>query len=275
MSSKHNFTVNPESGCVAEVERFIREKGFLKVTDDKKVNTHNKRNLVYSFILPGSDREVIMKITRCNPEYPFLRRLNVLLSNLLKNSAKRTYDGAMALRSAGISTFIPLAHWTRGISLFSVERYVLYEKIPADFSAADCKGEAEIRADDESTQKWNDVLSRVAQAIAKLHDHYLQHWDLAPGNLLVRVKNDNAEKEYCEIIMIDTEHVFWNRIPFRFFKRVRDLRSLRRLARHLTAADRRKFLERYLGADYNRFWLWVFASRYERGILSSTNKAGE
>jgi hypothetical protein len=100
----------------------------------------------------------------------------------------------------------------------------------------------------------------MARLVRRLHDHRLRHWDLAPGNLLVTGDGDGGPPS---LALIDTESV--TRVPRLCpAKRVFDLKSLKRLARHWDADCRRHFLKAYLGDGPGESWwrVWEFWRRW-------------
>lgn len=237
----------------ASVEEFIVGERFRKCPEDQRVYTHNKRYRVYEVRLPGEDRNFMMKVAWVNPEYRLGRRINVWISQRLRNSALRAVAGAMALAEHGVRTIRPVACWTWRPSFFRMEQYFLYEKMEADFSCRDLMLRRRAQAQAGDAQLWDAVIESLGALLKQVFDSGLRHHDPALGNILVRRGAGRVE-----LGLIDTDHVRRTRATMRFLKRVGDMYSLRRL--RLDDADMRRVLQRSMPKDYDEFWFKVYAA---------------
>jgi len=248
------------------LEEYISRLEFLSVDEKNRIPTHNKRYLVYSMSISPLAKEYIMKISLVSREYRLLRRLNVFLSQWLRDYARTALLGALALENAGISTIKPVACWRHRESVLGVRSYLLYEKIPAVFSVRDYKLRV-LAGDPEGREEVLDVLiEKMADVVASVHRSNLRHDDVASGNFLVSVREGtpgtaDARLKYA-VSVIDTDHVkrvWW---PTAFLRCFFGLKCLRRL--DFDEKRRKAFLMRYLGDGYGQFW-WKVHEFWRRG----------
>ena len=89
----------------------------------------------------------------------------------------------------------------------------------------------------------NAVIVDLAQVIAKLHQHHFCHNDLHWRNVLIQ---QNGVKKEPKIYLIDCpsgKHLFW---PFLYYRKLKDLASLDKLAPHyLSRTQRLRFYLEY------------------------------
>ncbi|MBN1557328.1 MAG: hypothetical protein JW951_04200 [Lentisphaerae bacterium] len=241
----------PRGDEQAAVDTFIARLDFLKLDEACRVETHNRRYRVYAFELDGLPHGAMLKVSWANPEYPAARRFNVALSQWLRDTGRRSIKGARLLRRAGLRTIRPLACWTCRPSGCKLERYFLYERLPAETSCRDLMLQARGAAEPAARRAWSAALDALADTLAVLHRRGLAHGDTALGNFLVSRGPDGPV-----IGVIDTDHVTRRRFVPRVLKRVADLHDLRRL--RLDEADAQRFLQRYLGRAYRPFWFRVY-----------------
>jgi tRNA A-37 threonylcarbamoyl transferase component Bud32 len=198
--------------------------------------------------LPGTGKNVVMKVFWPGAGYRFSRRINILLRNMIGGEARRAFYGALKLEQAGIPSVGVLAHWTYRRSLFGVEGYLMYEEIAAEKSLRDLALEAYVGKDPRARAELAALISPLAKLVSSLHACGLSHDDLATGNFLLTGDSGNENR----LVLLDTERIKVRREPFRLLKRTLDLNDLRRF--NLDEDLRRRFLRLYMGDAYSETW---------------------
>lgn len=249
--TRGTYMVRPDHPEREQIEAYITQSGFLNLDDSQRIPTRNRQHRLYSFHLPAIDREVMLKIHWLDPSYSRYRRLEIWLSHMLKNRCERSFYGALALKRAGINTLTPLAYWSCKRTWLHSESYLLYEKIPADYTLLDYRRRIQDNMTLARRHRLDRLIEEMAEAAAAMHSHHLRHGDLAFGNFLVHDLGKDSV-----LYIIDTDQVSASRSWGSWLKRVLDLKSLKPI--HLDAHERRVFLKKYLGKNYTEFWLKVF-----------------
>ena len=246
------------------IEEYIAQRNFLDVREEDRLATTNRRYRLYSFHMAGMDKKVVLKISSANPEYPFWRRMNVHLSHLTKDYGRKAMKGALALESAGVRTIRPLACWRHRRSSLIVDSYLLYEMVDAEFSIRQYWQQIRDSMTEVQERILGELVDKMAQIVSSVHAAGLLHGDIAGGNFLVAAR-DKTKKDSGghDVWLIDTDSISRNRIPVPFLKRIRDLRSLRRMGfdrdrNGFGEVLRQRFLRVYLGDEYSSFWQRVF-----------------
>jgi len=220
------------------VRAYVESGAWRAPAAARRLATRNPRYEVWAFPLPGTSTDVILKIAQAAPaSYPPARRLNALVSHLLRDPARRAANGARLLAAAGVPTYRPLACWQARRAGRFRDSFLLYAAIPA------LRSLREIKLHDPGALA--PMVEPLADLVARLHARGLRHDDLACGNFLVG--------ENGRLHLIDTDHVHRaRRLGIPALKRFFDLNDLRRL--DLDEPLRREFLRRYLGGRDSAFW---------------------
>ena len=273
------FVILPGVAIGEELERFIRERAFLRMDGAERLRSANPHRRVYALRLPGTGRAVVVKMQWLNAAAPWLRRTELAALWRFKDSALRALRGALALRAAGLSTLDPLAYWTHRPAGGREHRYLMYERIPAVESVRAVRE----RVMGEATRKRNLLREpagkdtgghpeldpftlAMADYLRRLHGAGLRHRDVCSGNWLYTGSGADGD---LRLWLIDTDGVSVAGRRSGVWKRLMDLRSLRRL--DLTRRERELFLRRYLGGAYRPAWLrvldfwWYGPRRYLMG----------
>ena len=250
-AAAHRLLVLDDQPEAAAVRAFIASGDWQDAAAFRRIPTRNPRYEVYAFDLPGAGTPCILKIAQAAPKaHRFVRRLEALVSHLVRDPARRALRGARLLAQNGLPTFRPLACWTARRGGIFRDSYFLYAQIPARHSLKDYKLGSTGLEPAENARAFDALVAPLADLVAALHRRGLRHDDLACGNFLV-----------CDdgrLHLIDVDHVRAARLRrFPRLKRFFDLNDLRRL--DLDDARIDAFLRRYLGAEDSPGWRRVFA----------------
>ena len=247
----HRLLVLDDQPEAAAVRAFVASGVWQSVAAFTRLPTRNPRYEVYAFPLPGLGTPCILKIAQAAPAgHRFFRRLEALVSQQVRDPARRALRGARLLAQNGLPTLRPLACWTARRGGFFRDSFFLYTRIPARHSLKDYKLGTTGLDPAENARAFDALVAPLAELVAELHRRGLRHDDLACGNFLVG--DDGALR------LVDTDHVHAVRLrKFPRWKRCFDLNDLRRL--DLDDARLDVFLRRYLGAEDSPGWRRVFA----------------
>ena len=263
--SKGHFCIREGLASAPELERFIRELRFLDVDDSTRIRTpsQRKRHRLYYFHFPSLDVPCVLKVDQVDSGYSWLRRQELRLTGLLRDNARRSYEGALALEQAGLETMRPLAHWTYRVSRFYREGYFLYQAIETDLGIKRYRDSIADAPSPKQLENFNQLIEMMARLTRRMHDAGLRHGDIVTGNFLVAGhERDKAGEllitDATRVYLIDTDHIKKARIALSPIKHFFDLYCLRRL--DFDDEGVRFFLRRYYDRpDVNisrslRFW---------------------
>ena len=261
-----------------EIERYIRERAFLEVSEADRLKTRNRRYRLYMFPLPSTGIDAVMKVSWDNPAYPKWRRLVIRLAEFFHDRSEAAFLGALALTRAGVPTIKPIACWTYEPSFAPRESYLLYEKINAVGSARDLK----MTSLQLTGKPITPALECLALLVRNLHQQGLWHHDLSLSNFLFSSAGESNgiadQNGNGTIYVIDTDGVSERRIRWPIFSRLREINALRRL--NLAPSEIERFLRSYLGSNYRPYWLLFYhfcasqACRPWRPLVRSLKRAG-
>ena len=209
-----------------------------------------KRNTLYSFYLPAIDKEVVLKVSQTSAHYRWYRKLNLFLTNLIKNYSLNAYYGSIALENIGVDSIKSLAYWTCKRQKQSGKTYLLYEKISAPMSAYEfCR---QLQNKNVNAEQIIQVIAgKLAATVRKIHQHKLRHGDPHAGNFLIAaplafIENLHADKvEKLPFVLIDLDKIQFSDREQPWLRKIRNLRCLRRFRVH--DIEGIKGLEYYLG----------------------------
>jgi len=236
---QHDMFINKEIKQPDCFRKFIASIDFDEL-NRKNVMYKNTRHSLYLLKLPFYPKEVIIKKSTVNPDYPLHRTISFYLRNLFKHYGKRAYKGAQLLEQAKIRTLKPLAYWKQRKKPFCFESCLMYERLEAE---ASLKNYTKQNSSDPDRDKMQQKMLSMCR---KIHARNILHGDLCQNNFLVKGS---------KLAVIDTDHITRNYLPGRFLKRCAALRCFRRI--ELDNKGRRQFLKSYLEQDYSEFWFHV------------------
>jgi hypothetical protein len=216
------------------VETFVRRRAYEHLSDDKRIQTRNKRYRLWTVAAGEEQTPCILKMGWVNPVYPFLRRICVFVSQHLSVTGAKAFRGARWLHAAGIESVAPLAWWTDRRRFLDPRHFFLYYRIEADGNAKEVLDA--LSADDPRRGELVDALS---QTVKRLFDSGMRHEDLAIGNFLVKRESGSWRVWLIDTDSVSRAHVFSGRAKLFW-----DLRCLRRL--NLTGDERDRFLRSVL-----------------------------
>jgi len=216
----------PQARALGE---WIAGRGFEQYADEAhRLKRHGRRrNKLYSFRLPVTGSEVIMKVFRIDPRYRRGRKADLLVRQLLGRDYNRNaFLCCLAMRRAGLPVARPLAWWSwKQKGLFGGSSVFLYEKIAADRSLDDfCRAIRENSGGDAG-RLLNAVKRKLARELHRMHSAGIRHRDPQAINILVDAP-PSGEPEQATFHFIDYDSCSRTRVaiqPIRKFFDIRDL----------------------------------------------------
>jgi hypothetical protein len=232
--------------CIDEYAGIVTEQVFNGTFSFKNFSEHptnNRRHRVYHGKIEGVPKLFFLKQQVARPEYPTLRRVELLFKQLLFDNGEKGFKGALLLEDAEIPTAKVYAFWTSRWFRFQSDRYTLYE----DISDAKELG-LHLQSGDERRER---ILQEIGKLAISLHRKRLHHRDFNLNNLMIRDRDGDA----FELLLIDADAVCkqWIKIPI--VDSLFALRIFRRLK--VSDGDMSQILFGYLGKSPTQFTLKI------------------
>lgn len=245
------FLIHPAHTNNEALESWIRELQFeqYELPENRMQQHSRKRNMLYTFHLPAINKEVVLKVSQTSPHYRWYRKLNLLLTNLVKNYSLNAYYGSIALENIGVDSIKTLAYWTCKRQKQSTKSYLLYEKIPASMSAYDLCRQL-VEKNSNAGEIIHVLAKKLAATVRKIHNNDLRHGDPHAGNFLLATPVTFIEQlttdavEQFHFVLIDLDKIQFSEQEKPWLRRIRNLRCLRRFRVHNIEGS--KGLEYYL-----------------------------
>ncbi len=261
------FSIAFENGQEFKILDWIKNRNFEDYMHEKyRMKKHTrKRNKLYTFQHPETNSEVILKVSKVNKDYKFLRRLNLFFSTLKEDYNLRAYKGAKLLNSIGVDCPTPIAYWNEKGKFFTKESYYLYEKILSEHSLHTFTQQLLESNSNNKDEIFRYLAIKVTSIVRKIHSAGFRQGDPHPGNFLIDISNYNIEQlsisdlESSHISIIDLDKFeiassYGNSINMFY-----NIRCLRRCT--IYGFDQYEMLKLYLKENYNVFWkgiLWFW-----------------
>ena len=229
-----------------------------------------RRNALYAFKPPWSQREVVMKVSQPHPDYGFWRRFNFYLSQLYRSYGERAFYGACLLQRAGVRVAPPIACWKLGGGLATTKSYSLNYRITG-VPLTDLYEYLRHGHDGDSDAFLEAVLRKVTATARKLHDANLRHGDLYAGNCYFDITTDDNgaalqadDVNNADMCLLDYDHCrrVWLRIPG--IKTFFDLSCLHKVSP--VFFDEKTLLTMYFGDDFPHRWLTALSFWHNGGF---------
>ena len=261
--SKGVFSLPPKIENKEELKNWVVEKKFNNYIDQKhRMQRHTrKRNKLYSFHHPIQNKEVILKVSTIDKQYPLLRRINLLLSTLFSDYNFRAFKGSIELRNIDISCAKPIAYWTESNLIFRKKSYYLYEKIQADHSLFSF---SQILLENKNNEEvFNKLAIKTTDIIRCIHEAGFRQGDPHPGNFLVATPTSESshysidEVSNMNMYIIDLDKFCIAKSFGHTIKRFFDLRCMRRCT--LGPYNQHEMLKLYLQNEHSKVWDYVLS----------------
>ena len=93
------YLIHPAHTNNEALETWIKELQFeqYELPENRLQQHSRKRNVLYTFHLPAINKDVILKVSQTSQHYRWYRKLNLLLTDLIKNYSLNAYYGSIAL----------------------------------------------------------------------------------------------------------------------------------------------------------------------------------
>ena len=259
------------------LEKWIINNDFLK----KEKNTFllgkksRKRNNLYGFVLNESNCTVVMKVSEISKEYKFWRRIDLILTNLIKDYNFNSYNHSIHLYESNVPTIKPLAYWTYKPTLFKRKSYFLYEKVESELSVTELYEEIMSSNLGQKDRLMDIVSDKCISIVQSIHMANIRHDDPHGGNILTDIMKENIESLTTEglakskFTLIDNDRCTSALIKAEPIKRFFDIKCLTKF--NINKIQQQELLQKYLGDEYNYFWLKVLKF-WESGGFSLKNR---
>lgn len=233
------YLIHPAHTNNGALETWIKELQFeqYELPENRLQQHSRKRNNLYTFYLPAIDKEVVLKVSQISEHYRWYRKLNLLLTDLVKNYSLSAYYGSIALENIGVESIKTLAHWNSKRQGQSVKSYLLYEKIPATMSAYDLCNQLHA-SNPNATEIIHRIAAKLAASIRKIHANNIRHGDPHAGNFLLSSPIHSVEQLTTESVaqmsfaLIDLDKIEFGNKENPWSKKIRNIRCLRRFRVH-------------------------------------------
>ena len=255
------FSLPPDITHKEELKTWVTERKFDSYVDEKyRMKRHTrKRNKLYSFIHPVSGKEVILKVSKIDKQYNFLRRINLLVSTFFSDYNSRAFNGSIQLKNIGINCANPVAYWTEySNSLFRRKSYFMYEKIHASHSLFSFTQELLLENNKTNDELLIHLANKTINIIQHIHKAGFRQGDPHPGNFLISPPSQNInnlsinEINHMDMFIIDLDKFCKAKPLGRTLKRFFDLRCMRRCT--LGPYNQYDMLKFYLQDEYSAIW---------------------
>lgn len=245
------------------LEEWILNSNFLKKENSTLLlgKKSRKRNKLYCFFLNEINCTVIMKVSEISKEYKFWRKIDLILTSLVKDYNFNSYNHSIHLYEANVPTIKPLAYWTYKPTLFKKKSYFLYEKVESELSVTELY-EIIVRSNIDQKDRLLDIVSdRCINIVQSIHKANIRHDDPHGGNILTDIMKEHIENLTIEDItkskftLIDNDRCTSALIKFGLVKRFFDIKCLTKF--NVNQLSEQELLQKYLRDEYNSFWLNV------------------
>jgi len=194
-----------------------------------------QRNFLYHFPLEAIGKTVILKVSDHSQYKKWYRRLNQWLVSPFKNYSLSAYYGGIGLQNIGIDSMQVIGYWTNKDNCN--KSYLLYEEVIASMTATElCE---KIQTEHANAEP---IIQAITLSLAKItrniHNHNMRHGDPHAGNFLLTSPIDNitslTETSVADLnfTLIDLDKTCFTRSKLEIFKKLADLRDLRRFRVH-------------------------------------------
>ena len=264
------YLIHPAHTNNEALESWIKDLQFeqYELPENRMQQHSRKRNTLYTFHLSALNKDVVLKVSQTSEHYRWYRRINLLLTNLIKNYSLNAYYGSIALQNVGIASINSLAYWTCKRQQHSTKYYLLYEKIPASMSAYElCRQLA------DKNPYANEIIQLIAEKLAAIvrtmHANYIRHGDPHAGNFLIAAPVSVVEKlspnavENFPFVLIDLDKIQFSQREKPWLQKIRNLRCLRRFRVHDIE-----------GIDGLRYYLGKSPGMLDKAILTFWMRGG-
>lgn len=233
------YLIHPAHTNNEALETWIKELQFeqYELPENRLQQHSRKRNILYTFHLPAINKDVILKVSQTSQHYRWYRKLNLLLTDLIKNYSLNAYYGSIALEKIGVESIKSLAYWTSKRQSQSSKSYLLYEKIPATMSAYDLCLQLD-KKNPNSKVIIDLIAKKLAATVRKIHANNIRHGDPHDSNFLISSPIAQAEQltadsvTHMSFALIDLDKIQFSDKENSWLKRTRNLRCLRRFRVH-------------------------------------------
>ena len=255
--------------CAEDIRDWILKGGFRQY--EKQALRFGLRgrskNKLYSFHLPETGCEVVMKTCHPAPEYKWPRQFELALRQYFRDYNKTAFLGCRMMYLAEIPVACPFAYWNVRRSFFDQTSYFLYQKIQSDYSLNEWCKTIRQSGYDNAADLIEAVKAKAIKVVKAMHDAGFRHSDPHGNNFLVKPVT-TASLLPCDIektayYLIDYEHCTRATIQIPLIKRFFDLREFRRI--HIDEAGPHQLLDIYLDGKQ---------SRYAHAILEFWHRGG-
>lgn len=248
--SKGSYLIHPKHANNAALVDWIKTLQFeqYETTTHQLQKYSRQRNLLYTFLLPCVNKEVILKVSENSKHEKWYRKLNLIVAAWFKDYSLNAYYGAIGLEKIGVDSLNVIAHWTSKDK--NTKSYLLYEKVEASMSAYDlCNAVSQTHPQPEPI--IDQITHTLAQTVRRIHQKNMRHGDPHAGNFLVTsaiediTKLNTTETTQLSYTLIDLDKSEFICNGFSRLKKIYDLRCLRRFRVH--DVEGIACLEYYLG----------------------------
>jgi len=222
-----------------------------------------KRNNLYSFKHPITNTEVILKVSKIDKQYKFLRRINLRISTLFNDYNFRAYKGGLLLKNIEVSCAKPLAYWTESGFIYRKKSYYMYEKVNSNDLLYSFSQKLLLESDKNTEALFSQLAKKTVHIVKKIHDAGFRQGDPHPGNFLISPPNKNINQlnvediDQTEMFIIDLDKFSVAKPLGNTLKTFFDLRCMRRCT--LGPYKQHDMLKFYLQEDYSKTWSAVLS----------------
>ena len=240
-----NLHLNSSVPYVQELEQEIYSGRFPYSYSQNKIKTGRSRNSLSTINYPEASQPLVLKVFGETARASLARRFEIKVSSILKNMARKSYEGAQSLLEAGVNTPLPVAYWSEYRGGWSRYDVYVYEYFPSRNTLQNIRRSIDPEPSLEDQVFFNQLVSIMAMMARKIHDANLRHGDFATHNFLVL---DNMN-----LVILDTDHIKKTRTKG-MLKYFFDMHCMKRLG--FDYDGQRFFLREYLGRrPTNLEWL--------------------
>ena len=264
------YIISGDEACAEKLRDWITQYGFEQYERETlRFDRHGKtRNKLYSFHLPETECEVVLKTCRPAPEYKWPRRFELALRQSTADYNKAAFLGCRMMRRAGMPVARPFAYWNVRRSLLDQTSYFLYQKIVADCPLNEWCAAIRRSGRDNATELLDAAKTKAMTIVRTMHDAGYRHGDPHGWNFLVKPALTEGglspvDMQQIAYYLIDYDQCTRAMIRIPPIKRFFDLRELRRIDIDGTSAH--QLLDIYLAG---------MRSRYAHAVLAFWRRGG-
>lgn len=233
------YLIHPAHTNNEALETWIKELQFeqYELPENRLQQHSRKRNILYTFHLPAINKDVILKVSQTSQHYRWYRKLNLLLTDLIKNYSLNAYYGSIALEKIDVESIRSLAYWTSKRQSQNTKSYLLYEKIPATMSVYDLCLQLD-KKNSNGKVIIDLIAKKLAATVRKIHANNIRHGDPHDSNFLIRSPVAQTEQLTTDSVaqmsfaLIDLDKIQFSDKENSWMKKIRNLRCLRRFRVH-------------------------------------------